>query len=172
MIEKFDRAFVALNRWLLIAIFTAMALIVFVNVALRYLTSASILWSEEVARFLMIWLTFLGCGLALRYGGHLAVDSLQDALPLRPARILRILILLSVFAFALLLVCLGIAYMQRTWLQTTPVTGIPVGFVYGAVPLGFLFLIVHLVMIAPRFVAARSYERSPDDFESGTGGSL
>ena len=42
---------------------------VFANVALRFLTDHSILWVEEVSRYLMIWLTFLGAGLVLRYGG-------------------------------------------------------------------------------------------------------
>lgn len=172
MIERFDRAFVWFNRWLLIAILAAMSVIVFANVALRYLTSESIVWSEEVARFLMIWLTFLGCGLALRYGGHLAVDNLQDAVSPRIARALRILIVLCVLGFALLLVSLGIGYMQRTWLQTTPVTNVPVGLIYGAVPIGFAFLIVHLALVARRFVAERRYDRSPDEFEGGAGGSL
>ncbi len=72
----------------------------------------------------------------------------------------------------LLVVSLGIGYTQRTWLQTTPVTGIPVGLVYGAVPIGFAFLIVHLGLVARRFVAGRRYDRSPDEFEGGAGGSL
>lgn len=63
----------------------AMSVIVFVNVMLRYLTSESIVWAEEVARYLMIWLTFLGIGPVMRIGGHIAIDNLQDALA-RPWR--------------------------------------------------------------------------------------
>ena len=76
--EAFDRALVALNRWLIIVILAAMATMVFANVALRFLTDHSILWVEEVSRYLMIWLTFIGAGLVLRYGGHIGIDSLQD----------------------------------------------------------------------------------------------
>jgi TRAP-type C4-dicarboxylate transport system permease small subunit len=73
-------AFLAVNRWLLIVILAVMSLIVFANVVLRYSTSYSIEWSEEVARHLLVWLTFIGCGPVLRYGGHIAVENLQDLL--------------------------------------------------------------------------------------------
>ncbi len=53
--------------------------IVFVNVVLRYTTGDSIVWAEEVARHLMIWVTFLGAGLVLRFGGHVAIDALHQA---------------------------------------------------------------------------------------------
>ncbi|MGH8859038.1 MAG: TRAP transporter small permease, partial [Polaromonas sp.] len=75
--KNFERLFLFTNRWVLIVMLATMALIIFTNVCLRYLTSESIEWAEEVARHLMIWLTFLGCGPVLRYGGHIAVDNLQ-----------------------------------------------------------------------------------------------
>ena len=79
--DQFERGLLAANRWALIGLLAAMAVIVFANVALRYLTDQSIEWAEEVARHLMIWLTFIGAGPVLRYGGHIAVDNLQDGLP-------------------------------------------------------------------------------------------
>ena len=51
----------------------AMACIIFINVALRYLPNHSIEWAEEVSRHMMIWLTFLGAGPVLHYSGHIAV---------------------------------------------------------------------------------------------------
>ena len=75
--KAFDEALLRVNRWLVIAILAAMASMVFANVALRFLTDRSILWVEEVSRYLMIWLTFVGAGLVLRYGGHIGIDTLQ-----------------------------------------------------------------------------------------------
>jgi TRAP-type transport system small permease protein len=85
-----ERYFITFNRWLLILMLAAMALIIFANVGLRYLTSQSIEWAEEVARHLMIWVTFVGAGLVYRYGGHVAIDNLQDALPKKLAMFLRV----------------------------------------------------------------------------------
>src|SRR5438876_9991730 len=99
----FDRILLRLNRWLVIGMLAAMALMVFANVALRFLTDHSILWVEEVSRYLMIWLTFLGAGLVLRHGGHIGIDTLQESFPRRAAhlRALICILLLGFFSFML-----------------------------------------------------------------------
>ncbi len=77
MLLGFDRALLRANRWAVIGMLGAMAAMVFVNVALRFTTDRSLLWVEETSRYLMIWLTFLGSGLVLRYGGHVGIDTLR-----------------------------------------------------------------------------------------------
>ena len=64
--HTFERIFVAINKWVVVLLLAAMSSIVFANVSLRYLSNFSITWAEEVARYLMIWMTFLGAGLSLR----------------------------------------------------------------------------------------------------------
>jgi len=150
-VDRFDRLLLLANRWLVIVILTAMALMVFANVVLRYTTDQSILWVEEVSRYLMIWLTFLGAGLVLRYGGHIGIDSLQKSFP-QYGVALRLLILAIVIAFCAALTWIGVQYADRTWSQTTPVLGIPVGFVYSAMPAGFLLLLLHAGFMAKGYV--------------------
>jgi TRAP-type C4-dicarboxylate transport system permease small subunit len=154
MLESFDRKLLAANRWALIAILSAMAAMVFANVVLRFSTAASILWVEEASRYLMTWLTFLGSGLVLRYGGHVGIDTLQEAFPRRaPAiRTAIVAILLAFFGFMLVT---GIRYATLTWDQTTPVLGIPVGAVYLAMPIGFALLIAHVLLMSRGYVRQR-----------------
>ena len=64
MLARFDHRLLAANRWLVIALLAAMAVMVFANVALRFLTDRSILWVEEASRYTMVWLTFVGAGTA------------------------------------------------------------------------------------------------------------
>jgi TRAP-type C4-dicarboxylate transport system permease small subunit len=151
MLPTFDRVLIRLNRWAVIAILAAMAAMVFANVALRFLTDHSILWVEEVSRYLMIWLTFLGAGLVLRYGGHVGVDTLQEALP-RHAAWIRAAIFVLLLAFFVTMLWLGVRYSMVTWGQTTPVMQIPIGVVYLALPIGFALLIVHLLLMAASYV--------------------
>jgi TRAP-type C4-dicarboxylate transport system permease small subunit len=151
MLPTFDRVLIRLNRWAVIAILAAMAAMVFANVALRFLTDHSILWVEEVSRYLMIWLTFLGAGLVLRYGGHVGVDTLQEALP-RNAAWIRAAIFVLLLAFFATMLWLGVRYSMVTWGQTTPVMQIPIGVVYLALPIGFALLIVHLLLMAASYV--------------------
>jgi TRAP-type C4-dicarboxylate transport system permease small subunit len=159
--KTFDRILLRCNRWLVIVILAAMALMVFANVALRFLTDHSILWVEEVSRYLMIWLTFLGAGLVLRYGGHIGIDALQEAIPGRAAAIRAVIfvLLLGFFGF---MVWIGTRYATLTWAQTTPVLEIPVGFVYAAMPVGFLLLILHLLLMAQPYIRDREFAVDQD----------
>ena len=171
MIAKLDKAFLLLNRVLLMALLALMSALVFANVVLRYTTGDSIVWAEELSRYLMIWLTFLGAGLVLRYGGHLAVDNLQDLLPAPAGRWLRALIVLCVAGFAVCMIWIGTDYTLRTWAQTTPVMELPFGLIYSALPVGFLFLLFHLAMMARGFVGERRYD-SDSEFDSSMSAGL
>ena len=154
-LDAFDRLFLRANRLAVIALLAAMALMVFVNVALRFLTDRSILWVEEASRYAMIWLTFIGAGLVLRYGGHIGVETLHERVPRHAAR-LRALIVALLLAFFAFMIWIGTRYAVLTWQQTTPVMQIPIGAVYLAVPIGFALLAVHLLLMATPYVRQRA----------------
>jgi TRAP-type C4-dicarboxylate transport system permease small subunit len=155
MIQSLDNMLLRANRWAIIAILAAMALMVFANVALRYLTDQSILWAEEASRYAMIWLTFIGSGLVLRHGGHIGIDMLQERLP-RHAPAIRGVVFLLMLVFFVLMVWIGARYAMLTWAQTTPVLGIPMGVVYLAMPIGFALMTVHLLLMALPYIRDKS----------------
>jgi len=149
---------VTLNGWALIVMLAAMTLIVGANVALRYLTNNSLPWADEAARYLMIWLTFIGAGLTLRTGGHVAITNLQDALPNRLQILLRALIVVMLLVFFGYMVVVGYEYMTRMRFQKTPALRLPFLYVYAAMPIGFGRLILHLLLIARPLTLARHYK--------------
>jgi TRAP-type C4-dicarboxylate transport system permease small subunit len=155
--QTFETLFLAFNRWLLIAILGVMSLIIFTNVGLRYLTNESIHWAEEVARHLMIWLTFMGCGPVLRYGGHIAIENLQDNLPAAGARALRMLIVLLMLGLFGFFMYFGWEYMDRTQYQLTPATQISFAFIYLALPLGMALSVVHCLLIMRDYILDRRF---------------
>jgi TRAP-type transport system small permease protein len=151
MLATFDRRLLAVNRWLVIILLAAMAIMVFANVVLRFVTDYSILWAEESSRYTMVWLAFIGAGPVLRYGGHIGIDSLQQAMPRHAAAIRAVIfVLLAVFFCAMIVI--GTRYAVLTWAQTTPVLEIPVGAVYLAMPIGFVLSLVHLAVMARGYV--------------------
>lgn len=152
--RQIERGFVALNAAVVIALLVAMAVVVGWNVSLRYFTNASLPWADEVARYTMIWLTFLGAGLALRQGAHVAITNLQDALPGPAQRTLRLLLLLAMLAFFAFMIRVGIDYMGRSGFQRSAALRLPMAWVYAAMPVGFALLAVHLALIAPRYLRA------------------
>ena len=163
LLKRLEHIFVVLNGWALILMLSAMALIVGSNISLRYLTSHSLPWADEAARYLMIWLTFTGAGLILRIGGHVAITNLQDALPRTGQRLLRAAIVLILLLFFGFMVHVGWQYAQRMQFQVTPALRLPFIYVYAAMPVGFALLIVHLLLIARPFILSGSYKRLDTD---------
>ena len=152
--RRLENAFVTLNGTILVLGLMAMSVILGWNVLGRYLTGNWLSWADEVARYSMIWLTFLGSGLALREGAHAAITNAQEALPGQGQQALRALILLVLLGFFAFMVWVGIDYMNRMAVQRSAALRIPMKWVYAAMPVGFALMIVHLVLIAPRYLRA------------------
>jgi TRAP-type C4-dicarboxylate transport system permease small subunit len=159
---RIDGLVLALNRSLMIAALAAMSVIVFCAVVLRYASDYSIPWSEEVARYLMVWLTFLGIGPVMRVGGHVAIDTIQSVVPAGPAQLLRVLTQALAGVFCALLAWFGLALIERTIEQTTAVTEISFAWVSAAIPIGGLLGVWHLVAVARSYIVDRRYETSKD----------
>jgi len=121
--------------WLLkalIALFLAiMVVLVFGNVVLRYAFNSGITVSEELARWLFVWLTFLGAIVALREHGHLGVDSLVRRLPLKARKACFIVSQLLMLLVTWLLLTGSWAQTMINWDVTAPASGLSVGWFYG-----------------------------------------
>lgn len=158
LLDRLEHLVVRLNQGLVVALMASMAALVFANVVARYLFSSSVIWVEELTQVQMIWVAYLGAGLALREGRHVAVDTLQDLLPAALRRALRQLIATALALFLLALAVLGVQIVVFTWTQETPVLGISAGLPYLAVPLGAAALLLHLLLFWRRFVERRFVE--------------
>jgi len=159
----FDRTFLRLNRALIGGMMFAMFVLVFINVVGRYAFQVSYAPAEEISTFLMIWVAYLGAGLALREGRHAAIDMLQDRLPPPARRLLRILLAGVMLCFFAALVWLGICMSIFGWSQETIATQIPTGIPYLAVPLGGVFFCIHLVLSIRAWIERRWQEGQPEE---------
>nr|WP_284047695.1 TRAP transporter small permease [Halomonas gemina] len=92
-------------------------------------------WTEEVARFLLVWITFLAATLAFRRGRHIAVTFVVDALPGLPRRLARIVALLVALGFLAALVTIGMEYMQVQSFQKSASLRLSMTWVYAVIPL-------------------------------------
>ena len=169
--KTFEKYFLAFNRWALIGLLAAMSVIIFTNVVLRYTTSQSIEWAEEVARHMMIWVTFLGAGLVLRFGGHVAIDNFHHVVGEQGARFVRMVVALGLGAFFLVMMYFSILYVWATRFQTTAATDIPIAWIYAAMPVGFLLLFVHLLFVVRAYVGEGKYITS-DEMDAESAASL
>ena len=157
--SRFERAMVDVNRVVLVILMAAMAILVFTNVLARYLFNHSFVWAEELSRYMMIWVGFLGAGLVLRIGAHIAVDVFQDMVPRRVAQAMRAAALLVLAASLVAMLWLGCSYVVFAWGQETPVLNWNFGLVYVAIPLGALLMLIHLALIAAPYVRDRAFRK-------------
>lgn len=140
-----DRALQGLNALILGAMLVVMLACVVGNVTSRYLFAVSFAWTEEAARFMMIWTVFLGAGLALRHGLHVAVTLLPEAVP--PLRRPLFWIGFAVtFAFFALLLRYGLDYAGFAARQRSTILRLPMIWVYMAVPVGAGLALAHMLL--------------------------
>jgi TRAP-type C4-dicarboxylate transport system permease small subunit len=152
---SFERVLVMMNRWTILTMMALMVLLVFMNVVCRYILNFSIIWAEEISQYLMVWVAFLGAGLALREGRHVAIEILQDHLPSTARKMTRHFVAMLVILFMAMLTLLGFQFAYFAWDQETPVLNISLGIPYLAVPIGALLLLIHLFFMYRAFIDRR-----------------
>ena len=120
-------------EWLLIAILGLMVVLVFGNVVLRYGFNSGIVFSEEVSRFLFVWMVFLGSVLMLRDNGHLGVHTLTKKLPLSGKKFCKFLSDFLTLCCCILLTVGGWKVVVLNMPNIAPVSELPLGVVFVAV---------------------------------------
>jgi TRAP-type transport system small permease protein len=162
LIDALDRQFVRVNKLVVSMLLGAMTVLVLANVTVRFVVGSSFDWAEELAVFMMAWMTLLGAGLVLRAGGHLAVDSVQQLGGERIGQLMRLLSALVMLMFFLTVVWAGVSYVDLGLYQTSPSLGIPRGYAYLALPIGGVLMILHLLAIARRYIASNTFANDDD----------
>jgi|TARA_B100001964_G_scaffold148001_1_gene163080 TRAP-type C4-dicarboxylate transport system permease small subunit len=137
-----------------IALMAALVLDVLWQVSTRYLLGAPSSWSEELATFLLIWLTLLAAAVGLRDQAHLGIDYVTSKLQPSGRRRVELFAHGSVAAFCAIVLTYGgstLAFRTLALDQTSPALGIPMGYVYLALPVGGLAMVWYSV----HFLVAR-----------------
>ena len=146
--------------WVAVAAFAGMFACVLGQVVFRYFLGAPLVWSDELARYLFVWASFLGWIIAARRRSHLSIDMLTTRLPAHGGAALRALGALCGIAFAALLVFYGWRIAARNLDVDTTTLFFSQGVVYAIVPIAALA--VGLYAIADLRAALRSYlDRRP-----------
>lgn len=154
MLDLLSRELNRLAEWVMVVLLAALTLLVGVQIAGRFLFAYSIFWSDELARFLLVWAAFLGMSVGVRRKAHPAVDSLVRALPPGEARVAFTVTVACSLLFFLVMVGYGTLLVQRTWLQRSPSLGLRMGLPYLAVPVAGILMSVHTIAHALRGAAA------------------
>ena len=125
-----------------------MVLLAFIQVILRYVFHSALSWAEELLRFEVVFVAFMGAALGVKYGSHIAVDALYNFSPPRMKIVLKFVSSLfnSAFCFLLFYLAMGVIIKVKASGQTTPAMGIPKYLLYIPIFLGSLIFAIRSTM--------------------------
>ncbi len=130
-------------EWFMIIIFALLVLDVLFQVFSRYLMGTSFTWTEEFARFSLIWMTVLGAAYLNAKREHLSMDFLYQKLSFQNKRKAAIVIEVFILLFALIVMVIGGVNLVYTTLHLDQLSGtlrIPLGYVYAVLPFSGLLI--------------------------------
>ena len=148
--------------WIAFVIFWCLAFIVFLQFFTRYVLNDSLAWTEEIARYGLMWITFIGGALVTRRNTHIAVELLSNVMKPGP---LRAVLLAAVdfikLAFLVLLAYFSVLIVERMHYQRMTVFELPMSWVYGGVAFGCFLMCARQIVNVWR--NARERWRKPHD---------
>ena len=148
--------------WLAFVLFWCLAFIVFLQFFTRYILNDSLSWTEEIARYGLMWLAFIGGAVVTRKKSHIAVELLSNLMgpgPLRAA--LLALVDLVTVGFLGLLAYFSVTIIERMHNQTMTVVELPMSIVYAGVGLGCFLMLARQIQVVWRNARER-WRRAPD----------
>lgn len=128
-----------LEKSICIVLMFTMTIIIFIQVIMRYVFQNSLAWSEELARYLFVWLIYIGISYGCKLMKHIKIDA---GLKLFPKKIRPYVVIIGeilVLGFALYIVVTGfeLVGMQIKLHKTSPALGLPLQYVNAAPMVGF-----------------------------------
>ena len=128
-------------RYALIFMVPLMTGIIFVQVVLRYIFSSPLSWAEELAKYLLVWISCMGSANGIKDAMHVSIDYLKNKLPLFLHRIVTLIIHGVTISFLIFCILEGSRYAINGWEQTSAALEIRMTIPYLAIPVGFAIML-------------------------------
>lgn len=154
MLKSVERAVTRLEDALGFAFLVIMVVLVALQVVTRYLMPTPLPWTEEGARFCVVWLTFIGAAMGIRNHGHFAVEILVQKLPKPWIHYAQIALLTVVGIFSAVLLYNGMMILDIVKHQVSPAIEISMFWLYLSIPVGALLILIHIAALLREMLAA------------------
>lgn len=133
--------------WAGIVLFWALALIVFAQFITRYVLNDSLSWTEEIARYFLMLLTFVGAVTVTRKRTHIAVELLDHYVPEVVGRLLRFTVDVLTVGFIALLAWFSVTMVERMYIQRMTMIDASMSLVYAPIALAIFAMLARAVLV-------------------------
>lgn len=130
---------------LIIVLLLGMVCSSFLQVVFRLVLKQPLSWTEELSRYLFVWMTFIGGALVVSESGHFKMDILTVLIKGRWVQVVNIIVNIALVIFSIVLVVYGFKLVQMVYSQKTPALGITMSIPYFVLPLNGVLSIIHLI---------------------------
>lgn len=145
MLSKAKRCFDRIIDWIVILLTTSMVLVSFYQVIMRYVFNNAPSWSEELARYLFVWVVFLGAAIAFRTAAHLGLDFFVNLMPPLLRKIIQYLIGLLLIFLLFQVASEGYAVASLVKRQLSAAMRMPMNYAYLAIPVGTTLMLLEVL---------------------------
>lgn len=144
-LQRVESILVSMTRVICVMLLLVIVFDVFLAVLTRYLLHYPFNFADQLAKYLVIWVAFIGASLAVREGAHISVEALTRKLPIVYQKRILIVVNIVVSMFLILIIWYGFQFAWSSRIYSDPlVFGISMMYAYLSVPVGFLFVLVQL----------------------------
>lgn len=150
-----------LEEFFIIPLMFLMSIIIFIQVIMRYVFQNSLVWSEELSRYMFIWLIYFAVSYTARREKHIRIDAAINLYPKKLRPYIEILSELIVLGFSVFIAVTAVTVFHKiTWSgQLSPAMRIPMQYVYAAPLVGFVLTAIRQVQcILRRIKAIKNHE--------------
>jgi len=148
MIARLFSGMDTIVNWILALIMTAMLVVVSAQVWYRFVMNDPLAWSEELARYLFVWISFLGSAVGVRMQVHLGIDLIDKILSPRGRKIMTLAVNLLIQIFLVVVIFWGIRILKVIQFQKSASMGIPMTYPYMAVPVGSVLMLINSLRLS------------------------
>ena len=143
-------------EWLCLVLMAVLVIDLMLGVFSRYVLFSTFTWYDEIARACFVWVVFLGGAVGVKRGAHFGLHLLIDRLPERARHVATLITPAVIIAFSGALVVQGLEFLEFGRFQQLPVMGISKAWVYAAMPVGGLLMILYSLQNLWRMARARA----------------
>ncbi len=130
-------------EWVCMVLMVVLSVDLFLGVFSRYVLAMTFTWYDEIARGCFVWLTLLGAAVGVKRHAHFRLHIVVDRLSPRLRQATVFLLPLVVIIFAGVLIQQGLVFLELGKFQQTPVMGLPKTWIYVAIPIGGVLMILY-----------------------------
>jgi len=148
--EPIDLSIYGWEDWVSFLLFWVLAFIVFYQVFTRYFLGDPAGWTEEIARYFLVAVVFIGASMSVRKNNHIQVDVFYRFMPRRLARVLSLAVDVVRIGFFGYAAWLNWLLLERIGSQRMAIVELPMGWVFGAMLFGFILMFLRSLQVGWR----------------------